>query len=176
MRPSLLSLAFLLAAALSACTIPVDTSPDTFKVEPVALSHLSGVKGVALENAYKVDAPQGIRVGEHTWVLQQKQLTDTAIVMLQRALEQQGLGAAPEAGKTVALRVHSPRASMRILPFFAQTFASVALDAEFGDGTKTTVYADNQSPMSGQRAFEGAILFSLNKLLLDEKFVAYLKR
>jgi hypothetical protein len=161
---------------LSACTIPVDTSPDTFNVEPTALTHLSGAKGVALENAYKADAPQSIRVGESTWVLQQKQMTDTAIVMLRRALEKQGLSAAPGAGKTVALRLHSPRGSVRVLPFVAQTFAEVALDAEFGDGTRTTVYADNQSPMGAPRAFEGAILFSLNQLLMDEKFVAYLKR
>jgi hypothetical protein len=27
------------------------------------------------------------------------------------------------------------------------------------------------SPYSGQRAFDGAVLFALNKLLADEKFV-----
>jgi hypothetical protein len=175
-RRLLRSLAALLVAVLSACTVPVDTSPDTFNVPPRSLIHLAGMKGVALENAYKADAPEEIRMGQSTWVVDRKKMTDTAIVMLRRALEKQGPSAAPEAGRTMTLRVHAPSAIVVAYPFYAQTTAGLMLDAEFDDGTRTSVFAENRSPMSGQRAFEGAILFALNRLLVDERFVAYMKK
>ena len=169
-------LAALLVSVLSACTVPVDTSPDTFSVPPQSLMHLAGMKGVALENAYQADAPEEIRIGQVTWVVDRKKMTDTAIVMLRRALDNQGAPVAKEAGRAVTLRVHAPSAVVVTYPFFAQTTAGLMLDAEFGDGTRTSVFAENRSPMSGPRAFEGAILFALNKLLVDEKLVAYMKK
>ncbi len=164
-----------LAALLSACTLPVSTSPDTFDVAPAALAHLPRTKPVTVENGYTADAPYPFKVEMHTWVVDQRQITDTAVVMLDRALAKQGLAAGP-GGKTVRLRVQQPSAYVRMLPFVAQTFATLTLDAEFGDGTRTSVRADNQSPMSGPRAFEGAVLFALNQLLSDERFVAYMNR
>lgn len=176
MRRLLHALAVLVLPVLSACTIPIETNPDSFNLEPAALTHLSGAKGVALENAYKADAPLNMRMGQHTWVLEQKKMTDTAIAMLRRALDKQGMGAGPQAPKIVTLRVTAPRATMQVYPGFANTFATVTLDAEFGDGARISIIAENRSPAGAQRAFDGAILFALNKLLVDEKFVAYIKR
>lgn len=164
----------LCAGALSACTIPIETDPTTFSVEPKAVAHLK--TRVALRNGYAADAPHSIPMSPHTWVIEQKKLTDTAIAMLSRALEKQGLALSPQAGKTVTLKVHQPNASMQVYIGFANTYARVALEAEFGDGTRTTVLGENRSPMGAPRAFDGAVLFALNKLVLDENFVAYLNK
>lgn len=164
-----------LAALLSACTLPLSTSPDTFHVAPAALAHLPRTKAVMVENGYTAEAPYPFKVEMHTWVVDQRQITETAAIMLRRALEKQGLAAGP-GGKTVTLRVQQPSAYVRMLPFVTQTFATLTLDAEFGDGTRTSLRADNQSPMSGPRAFEGAVLFALNKLVNDERFIAYMNR
>jgi hypothetical protein len=96
--------------------------------------------------------------------------------MLWRALEKQGLAITSQSGKTVTLKVYQPNALMQVYIGFANTYARVALDAEFGDGTRTTVLGENRSPAGAPRAFDGAVLFALNKLIVDEKFVAYLNK
>lgn len=167
-------LALCVGAALSACTIPIETDPSTFNVEPAAVAHLKA--SVAQRNGYSAEAPQSIPMSPHTWVIEQKKLTDTAIAMLSRALEKQGLAVSPQSGKTVTLKVYQPSASMQMYIGFANTYARVALEAEFGDGTRTVVIGENRSPMGAPRAFDGAVLFALNKLVLDEKLVAYLNK
>jgi hypothetical protein len=167
-------LAICAGAALSACTIPIETDPSTFNVEPAAVAHLKSP--VALRNGYADDAPYPIPMSHHTWVIQQRKLTDTAIAMLARALENRGLAVSPQSGKSVTLKVQHPSAAMQIYIGFANTYARVALEAEFGDGTRTVVLGENRSPMGAPRAFDGAVLFALNKLVLDETFVAYINR
>ena len=47
--------------------------------------------------------------------------------------------------------------------------------SNFGNGTNSYIEADNSSPGEFGRAFDGAVLFALNQLLADEKFIAYMK-
>lgn len=164
-----------LVAALCACTQQVRTSPGTFNLEPARVSALAGVKAVKLENAYPARSLAAVRIGRNTWMLDQQEMTETAIVMLRRALEDQGIATTPQAEKTITLRIINPNANMQMLPFVALIYATLALEARFGDGTSTTVVADNQSPGGAPRAFEGAVLFALNKLAADQKFLDYMK-
>lgn len=168
----------LLAVSLAGCamTIDIPTSPDTFNVEPAALSHLRQSQGIAVKNGYGVETKREIKMHPHTWAFDLNQHTESAVVMLRRAMAKHGIGTAENAEKTITLRVRDPQATVRMLPGFAQTRAVLALDAEFGDGTKTYIEAENMSPWGAQRAYDGAILFALNRLLTDDKFVAYVNK
>jgi len=169
--------AVLIAGALAGCAIDVPTDPQAFNIEPASLSQLrASQQTVVLKNGYPGETKQQFKVGPHTWIVDAKQLTDTAIAMLGRGLEKRGLTPAPQGAKTITLRVVAQSASVQTFPGFAQTRVRVSLDALTGDGTRVLVDADNMSPYSGQRAFDGAVLFALNKLLADEKFVTYLNR
>jgi hypothetical protein len=150
------------AAALAGCT---------------RLSQLREPQAVTLNTAYPENqAKLPAKVGSATWMFDQKQLTDTAIVMLGRAMEKHGVTVAPQAGKTLALRVRVLGVRLRVFGPVAQTTARLGLDARFGDGTGTYIEADNASPAGAQRAYDGAVLFALNQLLADEKFLAYMNR
>ena len=171
------AIAVLITGALAGCAIDVPTDPQAFNIEPASMSQLRASKQtVALQNGYPGETKQQFKVGPHTWIVDAKQLTDTAIAMLGRGLEKRGFTPAPQGEKTITLRVIAQSASVQTFPGFAQTRVRVSLDAFSGDGTRVRVDADNMSPYSGQRAFDGAVLFALNKVLADEKFVAYLNR
>jgi hypothetical protein len=173
-----LGLAF--SAALAAgCAVDVPTNANTFSIEPTSAAHLSGAQPVALKNGYKeAAAVREIGAGKgQTWRVDQKQLTDTAIAMLTRAVEQHGVKTSAQAEKSVTLLVRATHGFIQTRAFspVAQSNASVVLEVEFGDGTQAFIRADNNSPMGVQRAFDGAVLFALNKLLVHEKFVTYVR-
>ncbi len=165
---------------LAGCAVEVPTNPGTFDVAPEKVSHLQRGKGaLSLTNGYSAEAKSNMRMGSGvTWVIDQQRLTDTAIVMLTRALEKQGIEMREQSPKTLALQVQVLRVRMVRHPFspVAQTTAGIALQARFGDGSESRIEAENMSPMGGQRAFDGAVLFALNELLEDEKFVSYMNR
>jgi hypothetical protein len=54
--------------------------------------------------------------------------------------------------------------------------ARLTLDAEFGDGTATSVDGQGGSGFGMQGAFEGAIQNALHRLLFDPAFLAYMNR
>lgn len=168
------------AALVSAgCAIDVPTGPDTFPLEPANAAHLRAAQSVAFKNAYDAEAKRAIAAGKgQTWTVDQKQMTDTAITMLGRALQKQGFNIQGPADKSITLQVQVERGFIhqRTLAFVAQANVSILLNATFGDGTGSAIPAANNSPMGPQRAFEGALMFALNKLLADEKFVAYVNK
>jgi hypothetical protein len=165
---------------LAGCAVNVPTDPGAFDVQPDKVKHLQrGKEALSLVNGYSSEAKANLRLqGGVTWVVDQGRLTDTAIIMLTRALEKQGIEMRDQSPKSVALQVQVMRVRMVRHPFspIMQTTATVALQARFGDGTASRIEAENMSPMGGQRAFDGAVLFALNDLLEDEKFVAYMNR
>lgn len=167
--------AALLATALAGCgELPVQTDPNTFSIESAAVAHLRAQQTVALRNGYsapaQVNMPQGKGV---IWTSDLQQLTATAISMLGRALEKQGIRIAPEAEKTVTLRVHELRAGMYGVMIHPRVRATLVLDAQYADGAATSVHALNTSPMGAPRAIDGAVLFALNDLVRHEQFVTY---
>ena len=164
---------------LVGCAVEVPTDPGAFDVAQDKLANLRRGQAVSLVNDYAGEAKANLRLrGGVTWIIDQQRLTETAIIMLTRALEKQGLEPRDQSDKTIALRVQVMRVNLH-RPAFSpvmQTTAMVALQASFGDGTTTRIEAENMSPMGGQRAFDGAVLFALNDLLEDEAFVAYMNR
>src|SRR5713101_2139464 len=106
--------AALLLTAVAACApLSVPTDPNTFDVEPAAVSQLRGPRTVTLNNAYETQTEVVIfRQRGVSWKTDLKQLTDTAIVMLSRAMEKQDIRVGPRADKTVTLRVHQVVAGM----------------------------------------------------------------
>ena len=172
-------LGLVFAAALAAgCAIDVPTNANTFSIEPANAAHLGGAQAVAIRNGYAAPDVRELRAGKgQTWRVEQKQLTDTAIAMLTRAMEQQGVKTAAPAEKSMTLLGRATHGVIHQNAFspIAHSNASIALEVEFGDGTSTFVGADNNSPMGVQRAYDGAVLFALNRLLMDEKFVTYVR-
>lgn len=167
---------FLVLVAMAAgCAIDVPSNPDTFSVEPAKAAHLRGPQAIAFKNAYPAAAKSEFDAGKgQTWTVDHKQLTDTAIAMLTRAVAPQGIKAPAQAEKSITLQVRVERAFIHSRVFsVAQSNARILLNAQFGDGTGAMIPAENNSPMGPQRAFDGAVLFALNQLLVDEKFVAY---
>lgn len=161
-----------LAALLAGCTTEIGSNPDTFSLGPAALSHLRRPQAVALENAYPAETKVELKLtGGNVWIVELRRLTQSSITMLARGMEGQGIKVAADAPKRVTLRVSDPLAAAGYT-----VFARVNLEARFADGTSTSIQADNRSPASADRAFDGAVLFALNKLIYDEKFIAYMNK
>jgi hypothetical protein len=161
-----------LAALLAGCTTEVGTNPETYSVAPAGLSHLRRPQTVALENAYPHETKVELKLtGGNVWIIELRRLTQTSIAMLARGMEGQGIKVAPDAPKRVTLRVSDPLAAAGYT-----IYARLNLEARFGDGTSTTIQAENRSPMSADRAFDGAVLFALTRLVGDERFVAYMNK
>jgi hypothetical protein len=173
MRTFLRLATVLVALGLSACvTISVPTNPNNYSIEPKAVAHLRAPQSVALKNAYPAEASISFPIQTNTLVLDQKQLTETAIVMLSRALEKQGIAKSEQAKKTITLRVRAQGYRFQIFRWTGL----VILEAQLGDGTVLSYPNENLSGKGYEHAFDGAVLFALNDLLADEKFIAYMNR
>jgi hypothetical protein len=170
MRTTLNIASALLLTAVAACAITIPTDPNTFSVEPAATSHLRGPQTVALANIYKSETLVGIGRGRSDL----RELTNTAIVMLGRALEKQGIRVAPQAEKTITLRVAYVRVLAYGVMIAPRMEASLSLEVTYPDGTSTTIDAYNTAPFSESRAIDGAVLFAVIDLLRHEKFIAYI--
>jgi len=162
---------------LAGCvTAEIATDPLTFDLDPSRLARLQPGRTFSIENGYADEVQKKFKLRGSTWIFNQKQLTDTAIVMLSRAMQKRDLKVTPQSDKTVTLRVLVLRAGMHTVPMVAFVDARVGLEAKFGDGTVTYVEADNSSPGGAPRAYDGAVLFALNQLADDPKFVVYMSR
>jgi hypothetical protein len=162
---------------LGACTgfaTPNTSNPDRFSLEASAVAHLRGPQTVKITNAYPGPAVVQFRVGRVTLDQDQHQYTDTAIVMLSRALEKHGIGKSEDAGKAVELRVRlaGGRVGGRVIS--PEYHGRVVIEAQFGDGTATLHPGSDMSPGGWARAFDAAIVVALRGLVAEEKFVAYM--
>jgi hypothetical protein len=168
----------ILVAMLAACTTEVPTDPQAFGLEPYSTRQLrASPHPVAVNNGYQTENKQEFKVSRQTLIVDVRQLTETGVDMLKRGLRQQGLAVAPRAEKTVTLRVVVRWVTVNHIPMaLSLTRVRLMLEAQGADGTRAVVEAENQSPVSEQRAFDGAVLFALNHLLADEKFLAYMNR
>lgn len=165
-----------MGALLAACTANITASPDTFNLEQERVSHLRRPQVVQLTNAHSGELKQQLRLNKSTWVFDQKQLTETAIAMLGRALEKHGVSNAPGAPKSVQLNAQVLGVGMRVIAPYTDTRIRMRLNALFGDGTTTAVQVEGDSPWGADRAASAAVLFALNQLLVDEKFIAYMNK
>lgn len=171
MHPLLRAATVLVPLALSGCgmMISVPTNPDNYSIDPKAVAQLRAPQSVALENAYPVELPAAMPMRNNTLVVEQQKLTETAIVMLSRALEKQGIAVSPQGDKTITLRVRAQGYRMQMFRWTGQ----VILETKLGDGTIISYPNESLSPKGWENAFDGAVLFALNDLLSDDRFVAY---
>jgi hypothetical protein len=165
-----------LAAGVSGCiTDPetgrllMPTDPGAFSVEAAATSHLRSPQLVTIINGYS--APMLVPTMSKLVDADLKMVSETAAIMLGRALQAHGIGVAAEAPKTITLRI----SNLNLSGAPALPVASITLHAQFGDDTASSIAVQNRG-FSAPRAVDGAILFALNRLVLDEAFVAYINR
>lgn len=160
----------LVTIATGACTrLEVESNPDTFPVPESAASGLRVDAGsIAIKNAYP--EPTVVQVSEAGAGVDAdlQQYTETAMTLLERALEKRGIEVAPSAGKTVTLKVTN------IVYTYGWTIGyGLNLIADLGNGQRAVVNASNNSPATAWRAIDGALMRAVTKLLLDESFQRY---
>jgi hypothetical protein len=170
--------AILVAGMLAACaTGDVPTNPQAFSVSRFAVSGVRSPQAVAVNNGYSAESKQYFMRGSQTLTVDAKPLTETAVTMLRRALEQHGLTIAPQAEKKVTLRVVVQSMNIQEFRFrVARTWVKVALEAQGADGTRILVGGEDSSAESAQQALDGAVSLALSRLAGDEKFLAYMNR
>jgi hypothetical protein len=154
---------------LTGCVVTVPTNPDNYKVDPKATAHLRSQGSVALVNGFPDASILRVKLQSNTFVFDRRQLTETAIAMLTRALEKQGIAVDPESPKKITLRVAPQGMTFQMFRYTGR----VMLQARFGDGKEAHIPQESLSPKGWENAFDGAVLFALNDLLEHEYFVAY---
>lgn len=161
----LLSLAALGVAA--GCTVHVHSNPDAFEVPLEAPLKLRGGQTIDLANAYRVPTKSMIYSGGPSWEGDLQQYTNSAIALLGREMQKTGVSVGPSR-KSVVLRVHSVEAA----PGFWLIGSKLVLDAEYSDGTKSSILAEDNAG-SAFRAVDGALVIAVAKLLVDARFQGF---
>lgn len=161
-----------LVTLLAGCTVTVPTKPDNYSIAPKAAAHLRSPQSVSLVNGYPTESNLRVKLKGNTLILERQKMTDTAIAMLTRALENQGISVTPQAEKSITLQVQPQGMVFQMFRYTGR----IMLVAKFGDGKEAHLPQENLSPMGWTNAFDGAILFALNDLLEHETFVAYLNQ
>ena len=164
----------LLLGALAGCAPPViNSNPDTFNVPADAAKYLHAGGPVALKNAYPSETKVKIWTnGDMNWFGDLKQYTDTVMTMMSREMAKKSVVVQTGAPKTVTLKVYDVGAT----PGFWVIPSHVTLEAAYGDGTKSTIMAENSSPSDAWRSVDGSLMFAVTRLLGDEKFIAYVNK
>ena len=171
--------ALLTVLGLGACVgafTPNTSNPDRFSLAPSAVAHLRAPQTIKFNNAYLSAAIFQLRFPRSgvTVDQDQQQYTETAIVMLSRAMEKEGISRSSDAKKTITLRVRIVDYRLGGVVISPEYHGRVALDAEFGDGSVASISGSGMSSLGHSRAFDAAILVALNRLVADKKFVAYI--
>ncbi len=159
----------LLVGMLASCVSTIDSDPDTFNVPADAAKHLRAGGNVALNNAYQAETKVNILTHSgSSWIGDLKQYTDTAITMLGREMQKKSVAVDPKAAKTVTLRVYDVSATLGWVVGTVLT-----LEAQYGDGTKSTIKSANRSGWTVYSMVDGSLMVAVFRLLGDDKFLAY---
>jgi hypothetical protein len=157
----------LLCGTFGCAPLQITTNPDAFPVPLDNPVQLRGNQSIDLLNAYKTQTQVKIFLGGPTWEADLRQYTQSAITLLGRELRKSGATIEPS-NKSIVLRVHNVQSA----PGAFLIPGSLVLDAEYGDGTKSSV-AEQDNASSAWRAIDGAMVRAVAKLLADERFQAY---
>ena len=169
-------LGIVLVLLLTACTVAVPTNPKSFDVPDGTAAELRPPQPVSLRNAHLVETVVKVNNGTPAWSSDLRQLTDTAIAILTRAMAKQGASVAPQAEKFVTLRVHSVHAVLGGVIIAPRGEARLILEATYPDGSSTSVDALNTAMYSGQNALDGAVMLAVSDLLRHPAFLASMTR
>ena len=156
-----------LGAAAGCAPIPVQSNPHAFEVPLDAPLKFRDGPTIELVNAYRVPTKGKIFLGTPNWEVDLQQFTGSAIVLLGQEMRKAGASVG-SARKSIVVRVHSVQAG----PGMWLVSSRVVLDAEYGDGTKSSVAAEDAAA-NASRAIDGALVIAVSKLLVDERFQAF---
>ena len=167
-------LAFAFVAFLSGCgTINLKSDPNTFSVrentKPLKPTQIALVNGYAAETKAIIYEGRGT-----TLQVDQRQVTDSAIQIMTRHFEKNGIRVVPQAAKTVTLSVQNINQTL-VGGGYGGMRNQLALEAKYG-GTSSLVTGENVSPADAGRVMDGALLFAITKLLNEDRFVNYVNR
>lgn len=166
--------------ALTGCgTRTIITDANTYSVNGPTATLRAGER-VALVNGYAAETMT--EIGEHggnQFVVDLRQVTDTAIAMASRHLETMDVVIDPAAQKKVTFKVMNAQMRFQYIPFNSRLRTSLDLSAGFHDGTDALVRAENAAVVLGmgdvaKRSVEGATMFAVTNLMSDPGFVRYL--
>jgi hypothetical protein len=165
----------LLSLTLSACVTALQTRPDALWVPDGAAAKVRAPQTVSIQNAYTSERVVKIFQGQGvTTTADLKQLTDTSIATLSRALDKRGVKVTPQAKKSLTLRVQS--ASVGVSPGYPVAYGQVLLEVTYLDGTKTTLSGGSKSVASADNVIDNSILRAVLDLLQHHEFLAYMNR
>ena len=161
---------------LAGCgTTTMTANPNTFAVRGTTQT-LRAPQTITLKNGYSSETKMIMRsVGGMIWDADMRQLTDVAIEMMSRHLAKNGINVG-SGEKTVTVSVRDVRADIIPIPFATRYQTVLGLEARLGDGTVSTIPAQNSSPGGPDRSIDGALLFAVTGLLNDAGFVGYVNR
>ena len=159
------------AAMVCGCSTAVRTNPINIELGSAAVSHLPP-RPVTLRNGHASESELLFSMSQQTLVVEPKHMTETAVEALRRTLDKYLPPKLKTAPKSVTLWVTSPRSAGE----YPTPGVAISLEARFGDGTRTLVYAEGYSARGTERSFEVALQNGLNQLLSDQQFVEYMKR
>jgi len=160
----------LLLTALAACgPTVIRPNPNPFSVPPDAAELLHGPQTIALHSAYKAETVE--KIYTDLWAVDLRQYTGTAIAVLGKEMAKKGITPAAQAPKSITLRVYEVRAT----PTWRSFGVSLVLEAEYADGTKSTIQTGNNlsSQLHETLAVDNAIMVAVSRLLRDDQFLAY---
>ena len=109
-----------------------------------------------------------MRSGQSRGEADLRQFTGSALAMLERRLQHDGIVAEPGSPKTISLRVKD----MSVIPSAFIVRVVLTVEAELGDGARRAFRTRDGSP-DAQRALDSAIALALSELVSDEQFIAY---
>jgi hypothetical protein len=170
----LISCTLVMIFGLAGCAMGPASDPNRFSMEPADVAHMRATTSLSLRNAYGSPSPVHVAMGVTTFTFDQKQLTDTAITMLTRAVEKHGIKVVGGAEKTMTLRVRPQSLRMQGMP--PRRTSRLVFDAQYGDGTSTSLVSEETTMGDFERSMDGAVLAALKALVQDEKFLAYMNR
>ena len=170
-----LVIAGLLFLTLSACVTAYQSRPDALWVPDGAAAKVRVPQTVSIQNGYASEKVVKIFQGQGvTTTADLKQLTHTSMLTLTRALEKRGVKVAPQARKSLTLRIQS--ASVGVAPGYPVANGQVLLEVTYSDGTKTTLSGGSKSVASADNVIDNSILRVVLDLLQHHEFLAYMNR
>ena len=159
------------AVALGGCA-GVESVADRFDLEDEDIAALSAGNPVAVQNGHAYHAMYDIKGTQ----FDQYEYTETVMATLSRALAKRGVPVAPDAKKSVTLKVRMAGYGLRMITVFHMQFHSaVMLEVALGNGEKWVQHAKDWSPGGYGRSFDASALRALSYAVRDPRFVAYLK-
>lgn len=168
-----------LIALLAGCgTYTVVPDPGAYSVRDQTMRLKRGTS-IALLNGHPQQ--EMVMVADRMQV-DARQVADTAISIMRRHLQRNGVTVDPNAPKKVTIRLASATMSYLAIPFAERWRTTLELEATMGDGRRASARGENNAPaafrgqLAIQRSLEGAVLFAVTELLDDPELEVYANR